>query len=165
MGLTQRPVPDPISRSTTLTASQSPSRSSHLVAEEEVAALVCKLPEALGGAGRDDDGEVVAIRTTEQGLVAGAAQGLGPGAASRAQQQEQESQQQQHAACSQGRSREPGGGKSLTAPALPLAPRCHLAVPGLAAARSRLRSLRFSLCTVGLGCFFHAGAHPAEPSC
>lgn len=109
MGLSRHPIPDPISRSTTLTASQSPSRSSHLVAEEEVAALVCKLPEALGGAGGDDDGEVVAIRAAEQGLVAGAAQGLGPGAAGGAQQQEQESQQQQHAACGRGRSREPGG--------------------------------------------------------
>lgn len=100
MGLTQCPGPDPISRGAALTASPNPSRSAHLVAEEEVAALVCELPEALSGAGGDDDGEVVAIRAAERGLVAGPAQGLGPGAPRGARQPQEQESQQQHAASS-----------------------------------------------------------------
>lgn len=75
------------------TASREASRNAHLVAEEEVAALVRELPEALHGAGGDDDGKVVAIRPAEEGILAGLAQGLCLGAAGRAQQH-QEGQQQ-----------------------------------------------------------------------
>lgn len=100
-------IPDPIGSCTALTASRDASRNTHLVAEEEVAALVRKLPEAFHGAGGDYDGEVVAIRPTEEGLLAGPAQGLSPGAAGGAQQHQEG--QQQHPTASQPPALPPAG--------------------------------------------------------
>lgn len=86
------------------------SHSTHLKAEEEIATLVCELPEALGGASVDDDGKVIAVGPAEQGLIAGPAQGLSPGAHSRTWQPQHQEHQQQHAASSWAAAQSRGSG-------------------------------------------------------